>query len=49
VPVRRALGLGKRDRIRYSFRANGEVVLQRVKQQVRQLTNAYPIYSRLVG
>jgi antitoxin PrlF len=26
-PVRRALGLGKRDRIRYSFRANGEVVL----------------------
>jgi glycine hydroxymethyltransferase len=26
-----------------------EVVLQRVKQQVRQLTNAYPIYSRLVG
>ena len=29
-PVRRALGLGKRDRIRYSFRANGEVVLQRV-------------------
>jgi antitoxin PrlF len=29
-PVRRALGLRKRDRIRYSFRANGEVVLQRV-------------------
>jgi glycine/serine hydroxymethyltransferase len=26
-----------------------EVVLQRVKQQVRQLTNAFPIYSRLVG
>jgi bifunctional DNA-binding transcriptional regulator/antitoxin component of YhaV-PrlF toxin-antitoxin module len=29
-PVRQALGLRKRDRIRYSFRANGEVVLQRV-------------------
>jgi antitoxin PrlF len=29
-PVRRALGLRKRDRIRYSFRSNGEVVLQRV-------------------
>ena len=29
-PVRRALGLRKRDRIRYSFRANGEVVLQLV-------------------
>ena len=29
-PVRRALGLRKRDRIRYAFRANGEVVLQRV-------------------
>ncbi len=27
---RRALGLRKRDRIRDSFRANGEVVLQRV-------------------
>lgn len=30
-PVRRALGLRKRDRIRYAFRANGEVVLQRVR------------------
>ena len=29
-PVRRALGLRKRDRIRYAFRANGEVVLERV-------------------
>jgi len=29
-PVRRALGLRKRDRIRYALRANGEVVLQRV-------------------
>lgn len=29
-PVRQVLGLGKRDRIRYAFRANGEVVLQRV-------------------
>ena len=29
-PVRRALGLGKRDRIRYAFRSNGDVVLQRV-------------------
>ena len=29
-PVRRALGLHKRDRIRYAFRPNGEVVLQRV-------------------
>jgi antitoxin PrlF len=28
-PVRRALGLRKRDRIRYAFRSNGEVVLQR--------------------
>jgi antitoxin PrlF len=32
-PVRRALGLGKRDRIRYAFRANGEVVLQRVRPE----------------
>ena len=30
LPVRQALGLGKRDRIRYALRANGEVVLQRV-------------------
>jgi len=29
-PVRRALGLHKRDRIRFAFRTNGEVVLQRV-------------------
>lgn len=29
-PVRRALGLRKRDRIRYAIRANGEVVLQRL-------------------
>jgi antitoxin PrlF len=29
-PVRRALGLRKRDHIRYAFRPNGEVVLQRV-------------------
>ena len=29
-PVRQVLGLRKRDRIRYAFRANGEVVLQRV-------------------
>lgn len=28
-PVRRALGLRKRDRISYAIRANGEVVLQR--------------------
>jgi antitoxin PrlF len=28
--VRQALGLRKRDRIRYAFRPNGEVVLQRV-------------------
>ncbi|MBU3656241.1 MAG: serine hydroxymethyltransferase, partial [Alphaproteobacteria bacterium] len=26
-----------------------KVVLQRVKQQVRQLTNAFPIYTRLLG
>ena len=32
-PVRRALGLRKRDRIRYAFRANGEVVLQRVSPE----------------
>jgi antitoxin PrlF len=32
-PVRRALGLRKRDRIRYAFRANGEVVLQRVSTE----------------
>ena len=31
--VRRALGLRKRDRIRYSFRANGEGVLQRVSPE----------------
>lgn len=29
-PVRRALNLGKRDRIRYEVRASGEVVLSRV-------------------
>jgi antitoxin PrlF len=29
-PVRRALALGKRDKIRYDIRANGEVVLERV-------------------
>ncbi len=29
-PVRQALGLSKRDRIRYRFRPNGDVVLQRV-------------------
>ena len=29
-PVRRALGLSKRDRICYAIRANGEVVLQRL-------------------
>lgn len=29
-PVRRALGLRKRDRIRYAIRANGDVVLQRI-------------------
>ena len=29
-PVRRALGLRKRDRICYAIRANGEVVLQRL-------------------
>jgi antitoxin PrlF len=33
-PVRRALGLRKRDRIRYAFRANGDVVLQRVNPEV---------------
>jgi antitoxin PrlF len=32
-PVRQALGLRKRDRIRYAFRANGEVVLQRVSPE----------------
>lgn len=31
--VRHALGLRKRDRIRYAFRANGEVVLQRVSPE----------------
>lgn len=33
-PVRKALGLRKRDRIRYAFRSNGEVVLQRVSPAV---------------
>ncbi|NQV09910.1 MAG: type II toxin-antitoxin system PrlF family antitoxin [Cyanobacteria bacterium] len=33
-PVRKALGLRKRDRIRYAFRSNGEVVLQRVSPEV---------------
>lgn len=33
-PVRKALGLRKRDRIRYAFRANGEVVLLRVNPEV---------------
>jgi antitoxin PrlF len=32
-PVRQALGLRKRDRIRYTFRPNGEVVLQRVNPE----------------
>lgn len=32
-PVRQALGLHKRDRIRYTLRANGEVVLQRVNPE----------------
>lgn len=32
-PVRQALGLRKRDRIRYTVRANGEVVLQRVSAE----------------
>jgi antitoxin PrlF len=32
-PVRQALGLLKRDRIRYTVRANGEVVLQRVSAE----------------
>ena len=36
-PVRRALGMGKRDRrIRYSVRANGEVVLQRVSPEAAE-------------
>ena len=39
-PVRRALGLGKRDRIRYSFRANVEVVLQRVSTEVAEMDPA---------
>ena len=30
--VRRALGLGKRDRIRYIVQSNGSVILQRAKQ-----------------
>ena len=30
LPVRQALGLRKRDRIRYALRANGDVVLRRV-------------------
>jgi len=32
-PVRQALGRRKLDRIRYAFRANGEVVLQRVSPE----------------
>jgi antitoxin PrlF len=32
-PVRMALGLRKRDRIRYAFRSNGEVVLERVSSE----------------
>ena len=32
-PVRQALGLRKRDRIRYTVRTNGEVVLQRVSAE----------------
>ena len=35
-PVRRALGLRKRDRIRYAFRANGEVVLERVNPEAEE-------------
>ena len=29
--VRRSLGLGKRDKLRYAIRANGEIVLSRVE------------------
>ncbi len=32
-PVRQTLGLRKRDRIRYTVRPNGEVVLQRVSPE----------------
>jgi antitoxin PrlF len=31
-PIRRVLGLGKRDRIHYTQRPNGEVVLTRVQE-----------------
>jgi antitoxin PrlF len=38
-PVRRALGLRKRGRIRYSFRANGEVVLQVQQKKLLKVAN----------
>lgn len=48
-PVRRALGLRKRDRIRYAFRANGEVVLQRVSPDSEDDDPALAPFLALLG
>jgi len=44
-PVRRALGLGKRDRIRYSIRPDGDVVLHRVADA----PNDDPVIGHFLG
>jgi antitoxin PrlF len=44
-PVRRALKLGKRDRVHYTIRPNGEVVLSRAEQE----EPADPVLTRFLG
>ncbi|MCT0224878.1 type II toxin-antitoxin system PrlF family antitoxin [Synechococcus sp. CS-1328] len=48
-PVRRALGLRKRDRIRYAFRSNGEVVLERVSPEPDDDDPALAPFLALLG
>ena len=47
-PVRQALGLRKRDRIRYTVRTNGEVVLQRVSAEPADDDPALAPFLRLL-
>ena len=44
-PVRRALKLGKRDRIQYTIRANGEVLLSRASAREED----DPVLSQFLG
>jgi antitoxin PrlF len=44
-PVRRALKLGKRDRIQYAIRANGEVVMSRAAASKEE----DPVLARFLG